>query len=522
MKKRITEFTLDSIGEFLAQYAEKSDRVYWLSSPDFEKITYISPAYEKIWGRKIDELYTNPSSWVDALVLEAGEQYNPIAQMAEKIAIDGSEARLEETYRIWRPDGEIRWIMDHGFPVYDKHGNCCGVTGVATDITANKQVEAALNAAKVRAESANRAKTDFLAKITHELRTPLNGILGNVDLLIDSNNLTEKQHVRLNSIASSGEHLFSLINELLDCSILESGKNDLTKAEFSLNDMLQDIYNQYSAISQKKNIPLYIDCDEKCPPVIGDEKRLKQIIINLVGNAIKFTQKGHIRIILKILTHDQMQLDLQITVQDTGVGIPEDKQEYIFEKFNQLDDGLGGSAQGFGLGLAICREIIEQMQGNIKIQSKLNKGTNFIVNLSLPAANPQSQKTGLIQDLSYKILVVEDHPINQMVVVAMLEKMNCSVATAADGYAALELFEPNKFDLILTDISLPDMDGNQLVQLIRKQDKAIPIIAITAHTNAEVKRAAYDAGVNDVMNKPISQKTLQEKLLRWHQASSTF
>ncbi len=144
----LRHFTLDSIGEFLQQYAEKSSSVYWLSSPDFDRIVYVSPAYESIWGRKPEELYENPASWLDALVLEPGEVYNPIANMAKEIGREGGHARLDETYRIWRPDGVIRWILDQGFPVYDNNGNCCGVTGVATDITHVKEAQRALEIAK--------------------------------------------------------------------------------------------------------------------------------------------------------------------------------------------------------------------------------------------------------------------------------------------------------------------------------------------------------------------------------------
>lgn len=512
--KQIKEFTLDSIGEFLSQYAEKSESVFWLSSPDFERIVYISPAYETIWGRKATDLYTNPSSWLDALVLEPGEQYNPITAMAEKIAQHGSEARFEETYRIWRPDGEIRWIMDRGFPVYDKHGNCCGVTGVANDITQSKQVEDALKAAKSRAEFANKSKTDFLAKITHELRTPLNGILGNTELLEDAENITILQKDTLNSIETSGKHLLSLIDELLDIATLESGRIELEQKTFVLNDMLQNVYKQCSIIANKKGLPLYLDCNEKPQHVVGDEKRLKQIIINLVSNAAKFTHSGHIIIKLTLINTSDKKCTFQINVIDTGIGIADDKLDYIFEKFNQVDDGLAGRSDGFGLGLAISREIIEKMNGHIKVVSKVNHGTSFTIELTLPNITEQPN-TENKEFLSRHILLIEDHPINQKVAVAMLQKLNCSVDCATDGNTALKMFKNNRYDLILTDISLPDIDGCEVTRRIRSENADIPIIAVTAHTNSATKRTVYESGANDLINKPIVQAVLKEKLLAW-------
>lgn len=517
MIKQIKEFTLDSIGEFLSQYAEKSESVYWLSSPNFEKIVYVSPAYEKIWGRKIPELYSNPPSWLDALVLEPGEQYNPIAEMAEKIAKHGSEARFEETYRIWRPDGEIRWILDHGFPVYDKNGNCCGVTGVATDITKSKQVEIALQAAKQRAESANKSKTDFLAKITHELRTPLNGILGNTELLEGAKNISTEQHDKINLIKSSGQHLLSLINELLDIATLESGKINLEQSPLSLTRLVNEIFKECAVIAEQKNLQLKYEYDENIPDIIGDKKRLKQIIINLVSNAIKFTQSGWIKISLKQIKIHNSTLTFDICVTDTGVGIPEDKQDFIFDKFNQVDDGLAGRSEGFGLGLAISREIIEAMGGNIVVSSRLNKGSTFTINLTLPIHQSTENKTDAsAMPHQCHILVVEDHPINLKVVVSMLDRLNCTYDSAVDGKSALSLAKNNYYDLILTDISLPDIDGCEVARSIREDNQETPIIAVTAHTNADTKREVYTSGINDIIHKPITQKILQEKISAWH------
>jgi PAS domain S-box-containing protein len=521
MSELIKKFTLDSIGEFLQQYAERSENVFWLSSPDFQRIVYISPAYEKIWQRKIKDLYNNPTSWLDALVLDPGQEYNPIASMAEKIAQEGPNARFEETYRIWCPNGEIRWIMDHGFPIYDLEGNCCGVTGVATDITASKEIEFSLEAAKLRAEIANKSKTEFLAKITHELRTPLNGILGNIDLLKEATNLTEAQREYLTIVGASGSHLLSLINELLDISTLESGKMVLDIQVFSIKELLEDIYHQNKVIAENKGLQLILDIDDKTPEVLGDSKRLKQIIINLIGNAIKFTARGTIKIEQSIANLTNENCNLIIKVKDSGIGIPDGKLDYIFEKFSQIDGGLTRNKDGFGLGLAISREIIEAMQGTISVYSQIKKGTTFTVNLTLPLTqNNTSSTTHLAKPCN--VLLIEDNIINQKVAVAMLTKIKCSVDVVENGHTALEKFANNHYDIVLTDISLPDIDGCEVTKLIRQQNKDIPIIALSAHTNLEIKRAAFDAGVNDFLSKPITQDTLSEKIYTWQQQVNEF
>lgn len=514
MKKQISEFTLESIGDFLAQYAERSDSVYWLSSPDFSRIVYVSPAYETIWGRSIDTLYADPKSWSDALVLEPGKSYNPIAAMAEKIAKDGANARYDENYRIWRPDGQIRWIMDHGFPVYDKQGNCCGVTGIATDITEIKEAEYALDAAKQRAESANRSKTEFLANITHELRTPLNGILGNTELLKNSEHLTTEEKEQLEAIEYSGSHLLSLIDELLDVTSVETGNIHLNNEDFNLHDVFHRVEKQCQALTNKKGLQLVSDNDNAIPKLTGDAKKLQQVIINLIGNAIKFTPSGKITFTSSLIIKTERTCQFEISVSDTGVGIPSDKLGFIFEKFSQLENKLDKTAQGFGLGLAITRNIIEKMGGNISAKSKINCGTTFTINVELPVANAKiSTHSSKLPNI--KILVVEDHPINQKIIISMLEKLGAQVDAFFDAQSTLDAFKKGYYDIILTDINLPDLSGCELSKKLHRIEPELPILAVTAHSHQEIKREAYEAGINEVLEKPLTQQLLLEKVGAW-------
>ena len=506
-----TNLNLETLSFFLSHYAEKSDNVYWLSNPDFSSIVYISPAYEKIWGRKSTELINRPGLWLEALVLEKGAHYNPIEVMANKIATEGSKARFDEIYRIWRPDGEIRWILDKGFPIYNTQGQCTGVTGVATDITTIKLSEEALINAKKRAEQANRAKSDFLTSITHELRTPLNGLLGNLELIKeDKSNLSDET---INVMQSSTQHLLDLIDDLLDVSQLEAGKIDIKSSPLSIHDLLTSVCQQCSSLAKKKNIMLELNIPDNIPSLIGDEKRLRQVIINLIANAIKFTsQNGHVSLNCKNIEVTNDNCNLQISVEDNGIGIPNEMIKTIFKKFSQVSTGLNRKSGGFGIGLAICKEIIDRMNGRIMVRSKLKRGSEFTIKLTLPLERVRHAK--LTQNhTEYNVLLIEDHPVNQKVAAAMLKSLNCNADIASDGLTGIKLHTEKNYDFILTDISLPDIDGCEVTRKIRETNHNIPIIAVTAHTDNETKQKCFDAGVNDIIYKPITKSMLNTLIL---------
>ena len=506
MSKQITYFSLDSIGEFLAQYAEKSNDVYWLSSPDFQRIVYISPAYEKIWGRKAAELYANPKNWSGALV-NTPPDYNPIATMAERIANEGSTARYDELYQIKRPDGEIRWILDRGFPIYDQQGNCCGVTGVATDITESKQAEEALKLAKEQAEAISRAKTEFLAQVSHELRTPLNGILGNLAILKNHHSDTENQE-SIHNIELSSKHLLSLIKDLLDSTALAAGNINIESEPFDLATTLTDVHHELLALAKAKSLNFTTTIDQNIPPtLLGDARRIRQILINIIGNAIKFTHSGEIKLKAKLIAVKDSSCEIKICISDTGIGIPSNKFDVIFEKFKQIDSSYSRQNEGFGLGLTICREIIEKMHGTIQVTSQLNQGSQFNINLPLSLPN-----NDVISIKNCRILLIEDNLINQTVALHMLKAAGCITEVAKDGKEALEKFDQHHYDLILSDLSLPDMDGFAIARYIRQKNHIIPIVAVTAHSNEESRIEAFESGMNDVICKPFTAKSLLEKI----------
>jgi PAS domain S-box-containing protein len=266
--------TLSVFGSFLSKLSENSDHVYWLSSPDFKKIQYISPAYEQIWGRSRQELYSNPEIWISFLHPEDSNKQHPIEEMAEQIEALGEAARFSVNYRIIRPDGEIRWIMDNGFPVYDNNGNCCGVKGVAVDITEEKKHELELMKAKEKAEEANKAKVVFIENMSHDIRTPLSGVIGMSALLIHGlQNPQFKQYAQW--INDSGEQLLKLLNGILDVISADTiNENDVHQEFFDLRQCINDIVELEMPTAYLKGLHLFVHIDDAIPKFIYSDRIL--------------------------------------------------------------------------------------------------------------------------------------------------------------------------------------------------------------------------------------------------------
>jgi len=322
--------TLDAIAEVLTKLAEKSESVYWLSSPDLLRIAYISPAYEKIWGRLREELYENPNLWINYLHPEDKKNHRPVHIMAEKVKLLGGAARYEEHYRIIRPNGEIRWIYDRGFPIYDENNNCCGVTGIALDVTREKLAEITLRNAKEQAEQNNLLKNEFIRNVEHDIRTPLSGIQGLATILSNQEKSSEKKEW-LQDIASSARDLLKYCNDILDFSRIEHGVSPIINKTFNLNNLLTEVIAIETPAAKLKNLDLQFKCDNNVPlALVGDECRLREILINLASNAIKFTQNGGVKILADLLkTEDECSVIISISVQDTGSGIAKEKKTLI-------------------------------------------------------------------------------------------------------------------------------------------------------------------------------------------------
>lgn len=377
--KKESDLSLEVIARFLAKLAEKSESVYWLSSPDFKRIAYISPAYEKIWGRSSDILYAEPELWITYLHPDDIKSYHPIHAMAERVAKLGTAARYEESYRIVRPDGEIRWILDRGFPVFDEAGVCRGVTGVAVDITKEKQAEEILRKAKEEAEMANLLKTEFIRNMEHDIRTPFNGILGLASYLWEHETDTEKKEL-LGDITHSAKDLLDYCNNILDFSRIEIGSLPVIEKKFNLQKLLESIIAIEKPAAKFKKLNLHLDYPDNIPPLlIGDQYRLQQILINLVSNAIKFTKEGQVTLAAELVKQENpREVVIAYKVTDTGIGIPEEKQDFIYEKFGRLSPANKGIYKGAGLGLRIVKQFIDEMSGDIEVKSQPSKGSTFI------------------------------------------------------------------------------------------------------------------------------------------------
>jgi two-component system, OmpR family, aerobic respiration control sensor histidine kinase ArcB len=418
--------------------------------------------------------------------------------------------------------GEIVMMSTTKCPLYDQYQNIIGILGVMTNVTDARKMADELITAKQHAESANMAKTEFLATISHDLRTPLNGIIGLSEILLSL--LTQKDHKDIiQDILSSSTQLLGLVDEILNLSSIEAGKLELIPKRFNLKALISSIITNYQVHHRPNpHVTLSYDYPEHLPIyLIADPHRITQIISNLLGNAYKFTACGEIAINVSLVEEDADQIQLAFTVEDTGMGIPHDRLDSIFGKFSQVNPSYQNKSFGVGLGLAIVKRLVLAMNGKISISSQPNQGSKFTISLPF-----NKQQANLIKMKSNKnkvatitsgieIMVVEDNPINQRFFQMALEKMGCTAAIASTGQEAIDMF-CNDFDLILMDIGLPDQDGFQvskkLIDLMG--DVKTPIVAVTAHVLEQDKKRCLLAGMQDVATKPISIKRLQEIISR--------
>ncbi|MFY8021711.1 MAG: response regulator [Bacteroidia bacterium] len=392
------------------------------------------------------------------------------------------------------------------------------VIAVFIDVTDSKLTQEELIQAKQIAEKANQAKMQFLSNMSHEIRTPMNAIIGITDMMIDDiKEPTQKENI--NIIKRSADHLLVIINDILDISKIESGKIDIESINFNLHDQIKQLINTLKFKAFNKGILFNYKIQENLPEFLfGDPVRLHQILINILGNALKFTEKGEVRLEVYFETKTENEVEIQFKITDTGIGIAKENQTKIFESFAQEGKNITRIFGGTGLGLSISKHLTQLLNGQISLESEKDVGSIFTVKIPFKLAKNQidyHQKISNIKDLkNVKILIVEDNKMNQIVTNQLLKKWNASTNSAYNGSEALNILEENNFDLILMDLQMPVMDGYETTKKIKEQKKwnKIPIIALTADAFPEIKKQALEVGMDEFITKPFNQEELYQKI----------
>jgi signal transduction histidine kinase/CheY-like chemotaxis protein/ligand-binding sensor domain-containing protein len=370
--------------------------------------------------------------------------------------------------------------------------------------------------AKEDAERSSRAKADFLSTMSHEIRTPLNGVLGMINILL-LENPREDQLDKINTMKFSAENLLALINDILDFNKIDEGKLDLENIRFNLKELVNNVKSGFMPTAASKSIGLYLDIKKNVPDIVhGDPTRLAQLLTNLLGNAVKFTEKGEVKLVLESRELRDNSCEVIFRIIDTGIGISPDQMQNIFESFSQASSDTTRKFGGSGLGLAITKKLLELMGSRIQVRSKQSVGSEFSFKLifnDVEEAIPEKPKEEVIPPRrlgGLRILLVEDNMINTKIAKQILEKWEIEVETAEDGQIAIDKFVPGKYDLILMDLHMPNVDGFAATRAIRERDTNIPIVALTAAVKVQDKDKVLEAGMNEFVSKPFKPKELHE------------
>lgn len=389
-----------------------------------------------------------------------------------------------------------------------------------------KIVEEQMEKARVLAEESSRAKSDFVANMSHEIRTPLNAIIGYSDLLYKTS-LDPQQQEYLHAIQTSGNSLLAIINDIMDLSKLDARKIDIEYSAVSLPDLFRNVQTMLESKARGKGLQYRSYTDSRLSfPVLGDSLRLTQILLNLIGNAIKFTEEGSIDIQCSIIEMTAADVKVQIRISDTGIGIAPEKLAMIFERFTQADTTITRKYGGTGLGLAITRELVELHGGTIHVDSKENKGTCFLIHLSFekaaPAQMPATSKISVVNKEHKHVLLVEDDHLNRQLVAYMLKRNGYTVSVACDGLEALQCLKHTRVDIVLMDLHMPKMDGYETTREIRKTLRLdTPVIAFTAHVFGKDEDKYLLSGMNGYLTKPVREEDVVEIITRFAQPAVT-
>ena len=459
-------------------------------------------------------------------------------EVYQEVFAKGSVADSPLTLR--HKNGKLTDVLFNGSVYKDDNGNVLGVVIVARDVTDQKKIATELTEAKVfaelatgiaeeakrkaetstrMAEDAVKAKQQFLSNMSHEIRTPMNAIIGFTKVVLKTD-LSAKQKEYLQAIKMSGDALIVLINDILDLAKVDSGKMTFEKIPFKLSLSISAMLHLFETKIQEKNLVLVKDYDDRIPEVlIGDPVRLHQIILNLVSNAVKFTTIGTITVSIHLLSQDEEKVTIEFAVTDTGIGVKDERMDNIFENFQQATSGTSRLYGGTGLGLAIVKQLVEGQNGIVKVESKVDKGSTFSFQLDfLKTKELAESETEIIENdktvKSIKVLVVEDIALNQLLMKTLLDDFGFERDIAANGKIAIEKLRVNKYDIVLMDLQMPEMDGFEATTYIRKKmNSNIPIVALTADVTTVDLARCKSVGMNDYIAKPVDERLLYSKII---------
>lgn len=499
-------FWKDKEGQFLGCNNNVA-RIFGFKSPN------------EIIGKRNSDLFD------DKLALLVDQVDSNIDQLGKEVYLEEKGLNVHQQPAIY---------LTRKIPLHDDAGDKIGILGVSFDITERKKMEEDLKIAKEKAEASNVAKSQFLAVINHELRTPLTGIVGLIDFLKKGNLSVDEEKNIIEGVENCTQHLLNLVNDIIEFSRLEADQYTARAKVMDLDDALNEVYGILKTLAKNKGLELCIHSMPKVPHhIVTDSRVLRQILINLISNAIKFTDKGHITVQIRNLRQIDKKALLEISVIDTGLGIPANKISSIFEPFQQLEDAYTrhSSRSGTGLGLTIVDKLATLIGAKISVISEPGKGSAFSLigefetcddeiplkekkkklKIKAPTTTYQTQ----IITKKPNVLLIEDDPIVQYVHAKMLTDLGCDVDAVSNGYEAIQ--KVNNHDIIFVDISLPDINGFEVIKSIRQRTNPnnIPIVALTVYTGKEEKAACLGAGANEFASKPISQTRLKKLLMRY-------
>jgi PAS domain S-box-containing protein len=501
-----------------------------------EEIEWVNESFTKISGYTLEEVQGKlPSSFLQG----AGTDQQTLDRVRAKIE---AQQTFSEEVLNYHKNGTPYWISMSITPILDKLGHVSRFISVESDITQRIKTDQELKAAKEAAEAATRAKSEFLATMSHEIRTPMNAVIGLTSLLVETD-LTKSQRDYVETVRISGDNLLTIINDILDYSKIEAGKLELEQQAFCLQERIEVILDLLKERGQRKGLRLSLEIDPAVPAyLISDPTRIGQILMNLIGNAIKFTESGGVSLSVSLHKTEetgQIQKYLYFEVRDTGIGIPPEKLDRLFQSFSQVDASTTRKYGGTGLGLVISKNLINLMDGKIWVKSETGKGSRFcfLLPLTVPGddAIAEIQKKGQSMlgaeqpesswPTDLNVLLVEDNVINQKVATRSLSKLGLNADVAGNGLEALKALEIKDYDLIFMDMQMPEMDGLTATREIRKlipdQPQNPLIIAMTANAMQGDRQRCLDAGMNDYLSKPIKLDDIRVVLRRWYQKQTS-